>query len=110
MFYSTPTVISRLIQLFDYHVKKYGQDPRRICMTKKEWDSYKEEVYENPTTAYIYAAMGFLKVNKKLQVSRRAKKSVICLSFRGVPVVMIEDWKKLIKEDKQKLLKIKKKK
>jgi len=80
LFYTEPTIVSRLMQLYDNHYKRYGKEPRIIYMTKVEWEDYEKEVSQ--LIAYRYEATGYPRIKIKGAWFSH-------LSFRGVPVVAI---------------------
>ncbi len=84
LFYVEPTIVSRLMQLYYAHGEKYRQLPRVIYMTKKEWKDYEEEVCRNPHIRHEYASRGYPRIKHK-------GAWVPCLSFRGVPVIAIDE-------------------
>ena len=101
MFYSTPTMISRIYQLWDDHVKKYKQQPKRIYMTRVEWTKYEKEICKSPVIYHEYKLRGYPRITKNSSIPRRwgikpTTMSVSCLTFKGVPVVIDEDWYQIV--------------
>lgn len=99
LFYSESTIVSRLIQLFNSHKKTYGQVPKRIYMSKAQWSAYEEYLSKNtPYLGYEFETTGYPRITKSSKYPSRTikvKEGIICMTFRGVPIVMKEDWKRL---------------
>ena len=99
LFYRSSTVVSRLMQLYDHHFKKYRHHPRRIYMTRKEWNDYEKELWKDLFIKHLFNTLGFPRITEGKNIPRRGVKGgVCCLTFRGVPVVIDEDWKDLLKK------------
>ena len=88
MFYSEPTIVSRLIQLWDNHREKYSVSPKVIYVAEKDWDKYNEEIQLfYPLAAHLYNTTGYLKV-------KRNGIWFNSLLFRGISVIAILDKEK----------------
>lgn len=103
LFYRKPTIASRMAQLIHEHKDKYGKWPRRIYVTEKEWDLYEQEL--PPQIRANYDVYGYKRLSPSWKYPRpsslTSRASVVyCLSYRGIPVVRIEDWKRLVKSKK----------
>lgn len=98
LFYSKPTMISRLMQLCDRYYEKNKHHPQRIYMTEKEWSNYEKELCKSPQLRQHFRTIGYPKF---IPYSRSLKSStingIICMTFRGIPVVSIKKWKEFRK-------------
>ena len=102
LFYSKPTIVSRLMQLCDRYHDENGRPPRRIYMTEEEWRDYEEELCRDPQLRHHFSALGYPKyVPWSKSIKPPTTNGIICLTFRGIPVVSIKRWKEFRERKKK---------
>ena len=98
MFYERTKMVDELKTLIERHRVKYNQDPKRIYVLSGEWDLYEQEL--SSKVRYNYSASGYPRIKKSLKPGIRGKEGIVALSFQGIPVVRIDDWRMLSKKRK----------
>ena len=99
LFYQEPvfTIMDWLVQLIEKHKDRYGVEPRKILMTEDQWRQYEVEVTEqSPQVASHYQVAGYPMIttfNKRVTSKRPG---VPALHFRGIPIVVSGQWKRLL--------------
>lgn len=89
------TMLDELRLLYEEHKERYGKYPRRILVSDAQWELYEEQLPEH--IKRNYSSTGYPKLVKGNSGFISGRKGIVALSYRGIPVVKIDDWKELMK-------------
>ena len=81
--------------LVEQHKARYGQSTKRIYVYSDDWDRYESEM--SPALRYSFSVQGLPKTNLSQRLLSPGKEGIFALPFQGIPVVRIEDWRRLSK-------------
>ena len=95
MFYIGTRITDELKILVEQHKARYGQSPKRIYVYSDDWDRYESEM--SPALRYSFSVQGLPKTNLSQRLLSPGKEGIFALPFQGIPVVRIEDWRRLSK-------------